>query len=359
MCAGVRVEVEGVTYELRGWSDTAERAICRAALAEKQALSTKAASRTITPAEVEFLHIVAGFDSETRPATRETDHYWWALDHGAPVALSNHQLVREELRLTLSYVIPERRKQGLGFRTREAIVRWHVENVEGLRRISVDARTEPARRVVERLIAAISDPTGDRLEWRVRGLSEDRLRIAHQRAVYWSILRERDGSLIPEGQLATPRHVWISYRRPPGNDASGRPMPGRYKRPPPDGVATVLLYRTEIASGEVLGPEHLGAHPPADWLAELITLAHELGHHESFLRGTYTEEDHARPEECYLEEIRAWTHARTILEEHGFEDWRSFEFQEREALEGYRVGLGLSYARAAELEGHARAHLEG
>lgn len=51
---------------------------------------------------------------------------------------------------------------------------------------------------------------------------------------------------------------------------------------------------------------------------ELISLAHERGHEQSYREGTYEAD-------CMPEEHRAWKHARARLERLGFEDWPAFE----------------------------------
>jgi len=89
-------------------------------------------------------------------------------------------------------------------------------------------------------------------------------------------------------------------------------------------------------------------------LDELISLVHELGHHESKLRGLFCSPDNAKLEQTYEEEIRAWSFGRTILAKTQYLDWSAFEERERRALDGYREGLNLPASRAADIETRIR-----
>lgn len=92
----------------------------------------------------------------------------------------------------------------------------------------------------------------------------------------------------------------------------------------------------------------------ADLLAELVTLAHEGGHLRSWRAGNHTPEyieaaiamhnllepgNVVTPEQerLYLEEEhRAWDHARSLLAEHGFEEWDDFQEAKARGLNEYR-----------------------
>jgi hypothetical protein len=90
-------------------------------------------------------------------------------------------------------------------------------------------------------------------------------------------------------------------------------------------------------------------------LHELISFAHELGHHESASRGTFCQFDEAQPVETYEEEVRAWTFGRAILVQMSFADWGAFAERERASLLGYRVGLKVSEEAAHTIELRIRA----
>lgn len=80
---------------------------------------------------------------------------------------------------------------------------------------------------------------------------------------------------------------------------------------------------------------------------ELITLAHEWGHHRSYVAGTsppsnVSDKFHAgtaaaHEEKLVLrEEQRAWNYARRELQRRGFSDWPWFDTCEADALEEYQ-----------------------
>jgi hypothetical protein len=89
-------------------------------------------------------------------------------------------------------------------------------------------------------------------------------------------------------------------------------------------------------------------------LDELISLAHELGHHESALRGLFCKPDDTKQEQTFEEEIRAWSFGRAILGKTQYLDWSAFEERERRALDGYREGLSLPAPRAVDIENRIR-----
>lgn len=103
------------------------------------------------------------------------------------------------------------------------------------------------------------------------------------------------------------------------------------------------------------------AEASTDPLEELIILAHEFGHHESWLAGhrpplsgksMLTDERLADPEAAYAEEVRAWHYARQILaglEPEGpaqFDAWDTFASIELASLFSYQSGLSLREERA-------------
>jgi len=97
---------------------------------------------------------------------------------------------------------------------------------------------------------------------------------------------------------------------------------------------------------------------------EVITLAHELGHHESFKQGerppgyTTLMKDwgdgtrHPDRQEISLilsEEQRAWNYGRRLLQHMGFTEWASFNMRQREGMSSYREVL-FSGRRIGEVE---------
>lgn len=126
------------------------------------------------------------------------------------------------------------------------------------------------------------------------------------------------------------------------------------------------LFSTEPCDGgldpfiSVGHPERVGNF---DDVVDTIHLAHELGHHKSWLLEEASEEledvmmyaaeafrshperyEHSLRLEAYEDEARAWLHARAILEVAvgAFDEWDRFEREQVSALEGYRNGLRLN-----------------
>jgi hypothetical protein len=89
-------------------------------------------------------------------------------------------------------------------------------------------------------------------------------------------------------------------------------------------------------------------------LEELISLSHELGHHDSAVtRGSLVFDTMAEEEE-YEEEVRAWVRARDILARTPFSEWDAFDERQRESLKGYRDGYHLTADVAQEIEDRVR-----
>jgi len=99
-----------------------------------------------------------------------------------------------------------------------------------------------------------------------------------------------------------------------------------------------------------------------DDIPATILLAHELGHHESWLRGDTSDDfEHlmastpravydepetlprATKDEIVTEEARAWRYGRHILRFAlpDFTAWGDYDRIAAESVEGYRIGLGL------------------
>ncbi len=88
---------------------------------------------------------------------------------------------------------------------------------------------------------------------------------------------------------------------------------------------------------------------------ELFTLAHEFGHHQSYLNGYRTPEyktlveldewrylEHEQKLIILNEEIRAWEYAQKTLQKLGFSDWEQFEKRKNESLSRYQELLNLT-----------------
>jgi hypothetical protein len=89
-------------------------------------------------------------------------------------------------------------------------------------------------------------------------------------------------------------------------------------------------------------------------LDELVSLSHELGHHDSAVRGSFWPLDEARPLLTYEEEVRAWLLGRNILLRRNYAEWSAFEERERRSLSQYRQGLKLTEKTAEEIEERIR-----
>ena len=94
-----------------------------------------------------------------------------------------------------------------------------------------------------------------------------------------------------------------------------------------------------------------------DHLIEAFTIAHEFGHHQSFLNKYRTQHYQSLIEEHYDrwklfnsdqkqmimdEEKRAWSYARQILEHFGFSDWSALDQHKNESLSIYRKMLSMT-----------------
>lgn len=123
-------------------------------------------------------------------------------------------------------------------------------------------------------------------------------------------------------------------------------------------IPRIDIYRYEYSDDDDLTPSTEMAQRAVDPLDELITLAHELGHHHVWTAlksgRPFSEET---PVESFEEEVKAWAWGRRILELEGFCAWAEFEARERDALKGYRDGLKISEADAAAIDAKIRESL--
>ena len=108
-----------------------------------------------------------------------------------------------------------------------------------------------------------------------------------------------------------------------------------------------------------LGPQiHIlrnHAQKQEDPTQELLTLAHEFGHHQSFLDHNRTSEyeelvdksaewKYLKPEQKQIilnEEIRAWKYAKNTLQKLGFSDWEQFKKRKTDSLYRYQKLLNI------------------
>lgn len=110
----------------------------------------------------------------------------------------------------------------------------------------------------------------------------------------------------------------------------------------------VVIYRMGIDPEERPGAE--GAASATNPLRELMWLAHELGHHRSWLERTHPPHCKSKglrclychqKDQCYAEEVRAWDHAARMLEPGGFDDWLAFGEERRRCLGTYQRAFAM------------------
>ena len=90
-------------------------------------------------------------------------------------------------------------------------------------------------------------------------------------------------------------------------------------------------------------------------IGETCTLAHELGHHCSWVAGTYVQgirctrgRSAASMRPHYAEEVRAWAYGRLMLSALGFRQMDPLLREEEAALRGYRRGYRVRCRRLAK-----------
>jgi len=84
-------------------------------------------------------------------------------------------------------------------------------------------------------------------------------------------------------------------------------------------------------------------------MEELLSFAHEMGHHRSWLARTFCDFDEDKPRETYAEEYRAWMHGRRFLDAYGSTQWGAFDQREEASLLGYEEGPKLAAEATAEI----------
>jgi len=141
-----------------------------------------------------------------------------------------------------------------------------------------------------------------------------------------------------------PPHVVLILFVPPTNPGER----GRYFTETP----RVEIYRQGARpnDGNHIAVEDAALSPCP--VQELVSLSHELGHHDSAVaRGSLIFDTLA---EQYEEEVRAWARWRDILSGTPFSEWPVFDERERESLEGYKGGWNLAADVAHEIEERVR-----
>jgi hypothetical protein len=113
-------------------------------------------------------------------------------------------------------------------------------------------------------------------------------------------------------------------------------------------IPAIDIYRAECAPGWEDRSAYEDATNSPDALDELISLAHELGHHDRATEKGRDLFDNMNPEKRYEEEVRAWARGRQILANTPFSGWSSFDERKRGDLATYRVGLTVEAAREIE-----------
>ncbi len=140
----------------------------------------------------------------------------------------------------------------------------------------------------------------------------------------------------PKTRDYPPELARITYTRRLPSGAETHEDCGFYAPDPP----RIYLIRPDMDPGSQLAEQV--AETSLTPREDLIDLAHELGHHDTYRTGgglgKYRPD---LPRGTYAEELWAWRLGRGILEDEGFDDWELFTSRRQSALDGYARGLGL------------------
>ncbi len=146
------------------------------------------------------------------------------------------------------------------------------------------------------------------------------------------LIRTRDRETLGCVDNCPPETAWIDFVGPPEVvQLDGGKFFPEYDQ--------IDLYRHGAAPHPQGSPLEAAARSPRP-TEELVSLAHELGHLDSKLRGNVfppTDSEHA-----YAEELRAWHFAEGLLRENDFEEWDAFRALRGQGLASYRDNLALS-----------------
>jgi hypothetical protein len=126
-------------------------------------------------------------------------------------------------------------------------------------------------------------------------------------------------------------------------------------------VELIQIHRYGCTYDDPIRPaSELAAESPCA-LEELVTFAHELGHHEARLAGRPCSAEDASASETYALEVWAWEFARAILAETTmFAEWAYFEERFQKDLGGYRSGLSELISESPdEIESQVRQDSPG
>lgn len=164
--------------------------------------------------------------------------------------------------------------------------------------------------------------------------------------IYLQLIREfdRDEYIRMNGrEPVPPSRVLIRFDDDPDVHESGFYLPDDGELP------RIFIHRSGfVDDGDYRALDV--ASSAAEPLCELLSLAHELGHHEVVLRrlGTGVRDDE-KPVESYTEEVLAWIFARRILQSASFTEWDEFRRVMADSLKTYEVGFKLDPEVAAEI----------
>lgn len=132
--------------------------------------------------------------------------------------------------------------------------------------------------------------------------------------------------------------------------------PNQFAQFDPESWPRVFIYRAGLQVGGSKCPELIARDAPNP-IEEFAYVLHELGHYESWLRGSYAR-PHDAPERQYEEEFRAWYLGRVLVEVETAVCWRVLEPYQRHSLESYRAGYQLAVGVVSDCEQRAVEDLD-
>jgi hypothetical protein len=180
--------------------------------------------------------------------------------------------------------------------------------------------------------------------WRRHKMSEDTTSLCHQLAkIYTELWHLSDNATPPVKVLYRP-DMFGSFD--PGQVGKFVPYLEDKKENKRD-LPQIWIKRTPPPV-----PEYKPDPDGAD-LRELITLAHERGHEQSWRDKTYMANTIADMANTIAEERRAWDHAECFLRKRRFEHWTEFNASKQESLDQH-VLVALRRKFAAQYAEHER-----
>jgi hypothetical protein len=146
------------------------------------------------------------------------------------------------------------------------------------------------------------------------------------------LIRTRDRETLGCVDDCPPGTAWIDFVAPPDvAQLDGGKFFHEHDR--------IELYRPGAPPHPQGSPLEAAARSPRP-TEELVSLAHELGHLDSKLRGNVFPP--LDGEHVYAEELRAWHFAEFLLKQNDFEEWDAFRLLRDQGLASYRDNLALS-----------------